>query len=235
MRRLHRLLWPATIFLCVIGIAIITRRTLKLIPIFLHGYHPPTVPANPAFTQFAATDDIFARHPLLTLVHILPAILFVTLGPLQFNRALRSHHPKWHRVSGRFFLIAAAIVGTSALVMSFAMPVIGGIAQAAATTLFSIYLLIALAKAYVHIRRREFALHREWMIRAFAIGLAVATIRPIVGLFVAITVATRGPAAINLHTIFGAAFWLGFVLHLVVAEAWIRATPQLPAHAHPAA
>ena len=29
------------------------------------------------------------------------------------------------------------------------------------------------------------ALHREWMIRAFAVGLAVATIRPIIGIFFA--------------------------------------------------
>jgi uncharacterized membrane protein len=225
MRRLQRLLWPATIFLCVIGIAIIARRIFHLVPTLFHGYHPPTAPPNPAFSQFVATDDIFARHRLLTLIHILPAILFVTLGPLQFNRTLRSRHPKWHRVAGRIFLIAATIVGASALIMSFAMPAIGGIVQAAATTIFSIFLLTALAKAYVHIRRREFALHRKWMIRAFAIGLAVATIRPIVGLFIAITIATRGPAAINLHTIFGTAFWIGFTLHLVVAEAWIRATP----------
>jgi len=33
--------------------------------------------------------------------------------------------------------------------------------------------------------RREIPLHREWMIRAFSIGIAVATIRPIVGMFFA--------------------------------------------------
>jgi len=227
MRRLRQLLWPTTIFLVVIGIAIITRRAVHLIPIVLHSYHPPAAPRNPVFTQFASTDDIFARHPILTLIHILPALLFVTLGPLQFNRSLRASHPQWHRVSGRIYLVAATIVGFSALIMSFAMPAIGGIAQAAATTLFSLYFLFALATAFLHIRRREFAPHREWMIRAFAIGLAVATIRPIVGLFVAITIATRGPAALNLHTIFGTAFWIGFLLHATVAELWIRST-RLP-------
>lgn len=224
MLRLHRLLWPTTIFLCLIGIAIITRRSVHLIPIVLQGYHPPAAPRNPALTQFASTDDIFARHPILTLIHILPAVLFVTLGPLQFNGSLRARRPQWHRVSGRVFLIAATIVGVSALIMSFAMPAIGGIAQAAATTVFSLYFLFALAKAFRHIRRREFALHREWMIRAFAIGLAVATIRPIVGLLVAITIATRGLAALNLHAIFGPAFWLGFLLHATLAELWVRST-----------
>jgi hypothetical protein len=27
------------------------------------------------------------------------------------------------------------------------------------------------------------------------------------------------------HEFFGVAFWIGFVLHLVAAEAWIRSTP----------
>jgi uncharacterized membrane protein len=69
--------------------------------------------------------------------------------------------------------------------MSFGMPAIGGVNQAAATTLFALFLLFALANAWRHIRRREVALHRKWMIRAFSIGLAVATIRPIVGFFFA--------------------------------------------------
>jgi hypothetical protein len=69
--------------------------------------------------------------------------------------------------------------------MSFAIPAIGGVNQAAATTLFALFFLFALANAWRHIRRREVVLHREWMIRAFSMGLAVATIRPIVGIFFA--------------------------------------------------
>ena len=88
------------------------------------------------------------------------------------------------------------------------MPAIGGINQAAATTLFASFFLFALCKAFWHIRRGEIALHREWMIRAFSVGLAVATIRPI----------------LTPHEFFGIAFWIGFVLHLMAAEAWIHAT-----------
>src|SRR5262249_21371971 len=91
--------------------------------------------------------------------------------------------------------------GVSAFVMSIAMPAIGGVTQAAATTIFSVYFLFALAKAYRHILRREFALHREWMIRAFAIGLAVTTIRPIIGVTVGITIATRGLPPLSTSTL----------------------------------
>ena len=41
--------------------------------------------------------------------------------------------------------------------------------QSAATTMFATFFLFALGRAFGHIRRRQ-ALHREWMIRAFAVG-----------------------------------------------------------------
>ena len=100
------------------------------------------------------------------------------------------------------------------------MPAIGGLTQAVATTMFALLFLFALGKAYWHIRRREIAQHREWMIRAFAIGLAVATIRPIIGLFFA----SSRLSGLTPDMFFGIAFWIGFVLHLAAAEAWIRWT-----------
>ena len=104
--------------------------------------------------------------------------------------------------------------------MGVGMPTIGGLTQAVATTLFALLFLFALGKAYRHILRREIAPHREWMIRAFAIGLAVATIRPIIGLFFA----SSRLSGLTPDRFFGIVFWIGFVLHLIAAEAWIRWT-----------
>jgi uncharacterized membrane protein YozB (DUF420 family) len=108
--------------------------------------------------------------------------------------------------------------------MSFGMPAIGGVNQAAATTLFGTLFLFALCRAFWHIRRGEVALHREWMIRAFAIGLAVATIRPIIGMFFA----TSPFTGLTPREFFGIAFWIGFVVHLIAAETWIHATAAPP-------
>jgi hypothetical protein len=76
----------------------------------------------------------------------------------------------------------------------------GGPKETAATTLFALLFLFSLTKALLHIRRREFAMHREWMIRAFAIGLGMATTRPIVGMFFA-------QRRLSPHEFFGIAFW----------------------------
>lgn len=183
LRRATRVVWGAVVFLAAIGCAVAVRRIVHVVPVVIHGYRAPAVASNPVAAQFAALDDLFVRFPILTLVHIVPGLLFMLLGPWQFSKRIRARHLRWHRWNGRVFVCCGLVIGVSALVMSFAMPAIGGVNQAAATTLFGAFFLFALGKAVWHIRRKEVALHREWMIRAFAVGLAVATIRPIIGMF----------------------------------------------------
>jgi uncharacterized membrane protein len=174
-RTLVRFLWTAVIFLAFIGLAVVTRRSIVLLkPGMLSAAN------NPA----AELDRHFANRRNLTLTHILPAILFLVLGPLQFVRSLRSKHPRFHRWSGRIFLTVSAVVGVTGLTMAFGKT-IGGVDEKAAIALFGSFFLIALAKALRHALRREFAQHREWMIRGYGIGLAVATVRPIMGTFFA--------------------------------------------------
>ena len=211
-RALVRVVWAAVIFLAFIGLAVATRRTIVLLK-------PGTMSSakNPA----VQLDAHFANHATLTLAHILPAMLFMVLGPLQFVRALRAKYPQVHRWSGRVFLTASAVVGVTGLTMAFGRT-IGGVDEKAAIALFGTFFLIALGKALWHALRREFAQHREWMIRGYAIGLAVATIRPIMGTFFAAAV-LRGHAP-EPKEFFGTAFWIGFTLQTIAAEIWINYT-----------
>ena len=82
--RLQRLPWIAIIFLVLIGVFAVLRRTVHLAPILVNGYPPPVAAPNPMARQLLALDDIFARYPGLTPIHILPALLFLVIAPLQF-------------------------------------------------------------------------------------------------------------------------------------------------------
>jgi uncharacterized membrane protein len=211
-RSLVRFLWAAVIFLAFVGLAVATRRTIVLL-----NPRMPGAQNNPA----AALDAHFADHRALTLAHVLPAMLFMVLGPLQFIRRLRARYPQIHRWSGRIFLTASAVVGITGLTMAWGKT-IGGIDEKAAITLFGTFFLIALAKALWHARRQEFVPHREWMIRGYAVGLAVATIRPIMGTFFA--AALMGGHTPAPKEFFGTAFWIGFTLQMMAAEVWINYT-----------
>ena len=210
-RWMARLAWIIVVVLAVIGIAAVTRRVLDLTHVI-----PPTSDTM----RGGAFDAGFAQHPLLTLTHIIPGVLFMVLGPLQLVGRIRSRHLWLHRLLGRVYVAASVVIGVSALVLTFNVS-IGGAVEMAATLVFAPIFLFALAKAVVHVRRRQIARHREWMIRAFAIGLAVATMRPIIGLFFALTTLTP-------QQFFGYAFWIGFILHVVIAELWIRVTRTRP-------
>jgi uncharacterized membrane protein len=206
-----RLLWLWTLFLSAIAVAVAARRMLHLLA-------PPSA-APSGLPEAAALDGSFAHHPLLTMIHIVPGLLFVMLGPLQFVRTLRARRPRLHRWMGRVVVASGMIIGATALVMSPQMA-IGGANETAATMLFAILFLFALCRAFLAIRQGKVAMHREWMIRAFAIGLAVAFVRPIVGVFFATSRITH----LTPHDFFGIAFWLGFTIQAIAAEIWINYT-----------
>lgn len=196
---MNRTLWGIVVFLSLIMVGVATRR-------ILHVWAPAV-----------DLDAGFAQHPYLTLAHIAPGLLFVVLGPLQFIAGLRKRRPALHRWTGRVYLAAALTIGITALIMSPQMA-IGGAVEIAATMTFGVLFLFALGKGFAAIRARRIAEHRRWMIRAYAIGLGVGTVRPIMGVFFA----TRRLTHLTPQDFFGIAFWLGFLLSLGAAEIWIR-------------
>ena len=206
--KMSGLVWTITGLLVAIALVAAARRAYVLVL-------PPTVPR---FAAGAALDAGFAPHPVITFVHILPAVLLIVLMPLQFVQRIRARHLSWHRWSGRLVVALGFIVGVSALRMSFTMA-IGGTNETAATTLFAVLFLLFLSLGLWNARRHRIAQHRVWMIRAFGVALGIATTRPIVGAFFA---ARR----LSPHEFFGIAFWLGFTLTLLAAEAWIHYTEQ---------
>jgi uncharacterized membrane protein len=191
------------VLLAIIGLAAVAGRLVDP----FGGVGPP--PAD-------GTEAGYVQYPDLTRLHIIPGALFMILGPLQFMRRIRARYLRFHRWSGRVFVASSIVIGVTALIMGVVMP-LGGANETAATTFFSLIFLFAVVKAFVEIRQRHVAQHREWMLRAFAVGLAIATIRPIIGIFSELT-------DLSPREFFGIAFWIGFGIHLIVAEIWIQHT-----------
>jgi uncharacterized membrane protein len=204
-------MWIGLILLCVIGGAVAIRRIVALVS-----------PPHNAPPQLANLDAAFANRPVLTMVHIVPGLLFVMLVPFQFSRPFRNRHIQIHRWMGRTVMVLGLIIGLSALPMS--LHPIGGALELSAILFFDGFFLFALTKAFLHIRHGEVPLHREWVIRAMSIALGIATVRPIMGVFFA----TSRITGLTPHDFFGIAFWAGFALTYVAGEIWIRYTRTAP-------
>jgi hypothetical protein len=203
----RRMIWVALIVLCVIGGAAAIRRMVAL-----------AYPAKNGPSQMVDLDALFVAKASLTLAHIVPALVLMLLIPFQFSRSFRARHLKAHRWIGRVTMLLGLVVGFSGLAL-LKNPV-GGAAEVAAILFFDALFLVSIAKAYVYARRREIALHREWVIRAMSVAVGVATVRPIMGAFFATATLT----GMTPHEFFGIAFWIGLTLTYVAGEVWIRYT-----------
>lgn len=208
--RFQSAMWTGMILLCAIGGAASIRRIVAL-----------TQPAQNAPAQLAALDAAFAQKSVLTLLHIIPALVLVILVPFQFSRNFRNRHLRIHRWMGRLCIGLGLVIGVSAL--GLIRDPIGGTVEVSAILVFDAIFLISLIKAFVHIRRKEIAQHREWIIRAMSVALGVATVRPIMGVFFA----TGRLTGLTPHEFFGMAFWTGFLLTFLAGESWIRYTRQV--------
>ena len=87
--------------------------------------------------------------------------------------------------------------------------------------LFGGLFLFALGKGFVHVRAGRVAPHRKWMIRAFAVALAIATQRLI---FILSLLVVGDPTYGQVVTLSVAAWSAALVVHSSLAEAWIRLT-----------
>jgi uncharacterized membrane protein len=166
-------------------------------------------------------EDFEARyvaHPWLAYLHMTPGVLYLLGAPFQLSERFRTKHYTLHRRLGRVLVTAALLSVIFALVFGLLYPW-SGTPEAIATAGFGCWFLTCLLLAVRAIRRDEVSNHRRWMIRAFAVGLAVGTIRIWIGVLV-------GTGLVEFSDSFGAAFWLGFTGHVLAAEWWIRTTPD---------
>ena len=120
-----------------------------------------------------------AAVPFMHLSHTLGGPLFAIIGPIQFGRVLARKYGRAHRIMGRVFVISGAALAISSITLLWKFPDSATPIVSGGRLVFGIGLGVALAMAMIAIRKRNIDKHRNWMIRAYALG-AGATIVSIV-------------------------------------------------------
>jgi uncharacterized membrane protein len=184
---------------------------LALVGVAASATHYLQEPYNPGFLRF----------PTVVALHVVLGGVYLALATFQFVKRIRSRHLAYHRRIGRLLVAVGVMVGATALFMGFVIPK-GGSPERVVIGLFGTVFLVALVKGFVHVRAGRVSLHREWMIRAFAIGLAIATARLI--FYPALLITTTDPSDRRFGTLLAVALAVAFVFHVSVAELWICVT-----------
>jgi hypothetical protein len=182
----------------VIAVAVVLRRVVAL-----------AHPSQSGPPQLAELDAAFASHAVLTLAHILPALVFVLLTPFIYLR--RFAGAAWPK---RLLFPIGLVVGVTAYAMTKYS--VGGWVERSAVLFFNSLFLFSLLRAWQ--LRRDSVLTLRWMTRAIAVLLGIATTRPVMGIFFATSRVTH----LSPHQFFGIAFWIGFSVNTVIVQLWLR-------------
>jgi uncharacterized membrane protein len=175
--------------------------------------------ASAAHYFLPTTNPGFLIFPLIVALHVIMGGIYLAIGPFQFVPRIRSRWLNYHRWTGRLLVAAGLIVGTTGLFMAWIIP-FAGWSERVIMGCFGLLFLVALSKGFLHIRAGRIMQHREWMIRAFAIGLGIATQR----LILIPTLIALGPSEQNAVVLSQLANLLAFPAHILFAEFWIRTT-----------
>lgn len=168
------------------------------------------------FGALPADSVRLSTVPFWHFMHVLGGATFGILGPIQFSRVLMGRYGRLHRVMGRVFVLAGAMISVSSLSLLWHFPETYSAAMNTGRLLFGIALGIALAIAMQAIFRREMKRHRSWMIRAYAVGIGATAVTMV---FFPIYVVTGEPPTGHLADIVFLGSWAACV---VFAEALVR-------------
>lgn len=182
--------------------------TLTAVPVLAGAFRVTQLSAGAAVTPDNAR---FFADPVPVLLHIVGASLFCVLGAFQFLRGPR------HRVIGRLIVpcgLVAALAGMWMAVV-YPLPAHDGDLLMVLRLVFGSIMAAALVLGFVTVRRREFAAHRAWMMRAYAIAQGAGSQAVLFGIWMA----TAGEPDVPTRALIMGAAW---TLNLAVAEYIIR-------------
>lgn len=166
-----------------------------------------------SYFEFFGDRDPSAERLWVVILHILPAIIALLIGPLQLSANIRKFVPRLHRITGRVYLCSVLASACGALAITPYS--LGGTRNAMGFGLLAIVWTATTVKAVWRIRNGHISKHRFWMIMSYALTLAGVTLRVQLGVF-------TGLIGMSFSHAYSITAWSSWIPNLVIAGIWIR-------------
>ncbi|MEO1405473.1 MAG: DUF2306 domain-containing protein [Pseudomonadota bacterium] len=180
--------------------------------IYLALFAVPRVLAGPVGAPFFPNWQY--GNWIILLIHVATAIPPLLIGPFAFSKRLRAKSLKWHRWIGVTYCVCIWISAVTGVALAsantrgiIAQMGFGGLGITWFTTTWL---------AYTTARAKDIVSHRRWMLRSYAVTLAVVSIRPMFLIDV--------PFGLSTDDWYRMVTWLCWVPNLLIAETYIRIT-----------
>jgi uncharacterized membrane protein len=134
-------------------------------------------PAHPAWNHYEP-------FKWWLLPHGIAGFCALVLAPMQFAEGLRRRHTVVHRTMGTIYVISVFVLAPLGLYIQYMDEAQGAARSFTIETMIqSSTLMITTGIGCYFALKRQFAYHRQWMIRSYAVALAFLEIRLILGVF----------------------------------------------------
>lgn len=142
--------------------------------------------------------------------HVYFSIWVLLAGFTQFSAKIRDNNPKLHRIFGYIYAVDVLfITGPAGLLMGFYAN--GGITSKVAFITLAIAWIFCTAMAIKKIKQGDYAGHRDYMIRSYALTLSALTLR-------AWKWSINNSVELPPMDVYRVVAWLGWVPNLLIAE-----------------
>jgi hypothetical protein len=108
------------------------------------------------------------------LPHGFGGLIALIAGPFQFSSRFRQRHLRLHRIMGRCYLSGIGLAAAVAVYLALTHTTLA--IRFFAITLAAAWLLTT-SLAFVAVRKRNILLHRQWMVRSYALTTTFVTAR----------------------------------------------------------
>ena len=157
-------------------------------------------------------------------MHVLAAVVVMSLGSLQLVPRIRARFPSFHRWSGRTYLLAAASISLAGLYMQWVRGSIGDLSQDLGSAGNAVLIWVFAALALRSAIKRDFRTHRRMALRLFVVVSAAWFYRLTVFLTMVIF---KGPVGFDPATFTGPfptiMSFAQYLFPLAVMEIYLRA------------
>jgi len=187
---------------------------------------------NAALGQMEIWNKVFPRayvpgdptRNLVVSLHLVFATLVIIAGALQLIPALRRRWPRFHRWSGRAYLLSALTASVAGLLMTWTRTGGGDMSMNIAISINALLVIAFAGLAFHFARARRIDVHRRWALRLFLTMLGAWFFR--VGLLFWLIV-NHGPVGFDPETFQGPFLtflsFAQYLLPLATLELYLRA------------
>ena len=175
-----------------------------------------------AFPMLIPTEDVYGSYyfPRVFWVfpHIVLGIIATLIGPFQFIPKIRNNYLKVHRKLGRIYIIATVLGGISGMYLAITSSV--NLPYSVGLFMLGVTWSTSSIMAFISIKNRKVDLHKDWMIRSYAVTFAAVTLR----LWMPILIVGVGLSEVDAYAAVAWLCWVPniFIGELIVWRSWVK-------------